>query len=163
MAALLRTPTLIDCGAEGHIVKSKHMLSPNSIKPSNMVTEAFSGARAPITHTGDHISGLFPNCHVVPQSVFNLFAVGPHLDSHPDYAIVLSATLALQLVNVDFNKVAKAPDPRRELSNCNNCKRSMNMGIIWLTLPLLVHVMAPAPSTAPTFLTYHLFRTSVLN
>ena len=91
------------------------MLKPHTIKRSDMVTEAFSGARAPITHTGDHVSGLFRNCHVVPQSVFNLLAIGPHLDVNPNYAVVMSARLALQLVNVDFTAVADAPDPRREL------------------------------------------------
>ena len=91
------------------------MLKPHTIKRSDMVTEAFSGARAPITHTGDHISGLFPNCHVVPQSVFNLLAIGPHLDTNPNCAIVMSSNLALQLVNVDFTTVTESPNPRLEL------------------------------------------------
>ena len=80
-----------------------------------MVTEAFSGARAPITYTGDHISGLFPNCHVVPRSTFELFAVGPYLDHNPNHAVVLTSGLALQLTNVNFKSIARAPDPRKAL------------------------------------------------
>ena len=81
-----------------------------------MVTEAFSGARAPITFIGDHISGLFPNCHVVPRTAFNLVALGPLLDHRgPDYAIVLTATSALELAHVNFNTVANAPNPRVNL------------------------------------------------
>ena len=81
-----------------------------------MVTEAFSGARAPITFTGDHISGLFPNCHVVPRTTFNLVALGPFLDHRgPNHAVILTATSALELANVNFDTVASAPDPRQNL------------------------------------------------
>ena len=80
-----------------------------------MMTEAFSGARAPITHIGDHISGLLPECQVVPTTTFNLVAVGPYLDDHPRTAIVMTARTALQLTSVDFEEVAHAPDPRSNL------------------------------------------------
>ena len=93
------------------------MLKSATIQPSNMVTEAFSGAQAPISHTGDHVSGLFPGCHVVPQTTFNLVAVGPYLDNIPNSVIILSATLALQLNNIDLKTASKAPDPRAELVN----------------------------------------------
>ena len=77
-----------------------------------MVTEAFSGAQAPINFIGDHISGLFPDCHVVPRTSFNLVAVGPYLDHLPNTAVILTATRALQLDNVDFDSILAAPDPR---------------------------------------------------
>ena len=77
-----------------------------------MKTQAFSGATASITHTGDHRSGLFPNCHVCPISTFNLVAVGPYLDTNPDFAVVLTANLALQLRNLNFRTISKSPDPR---------------------------------------------------
>ena len=91
------------------------MLRPDTIRRTNMVTEAFSGAQAPITHVGDHVSGLFPNCHVVPQSTFNLVAVGPYLDNRPDSAVILSATMALEIANIDFKAVQEAPNPRANL------------------------------------------------
>ena len=118
VAELLRTPTLIDCGAEGHIVKSLGLLDPHTTTPTSMVTEAFSGAKAPITHIGDHISGLFPRCHVVPQSTFNLLAVGPYMDNNPNHAIVLTATSAIQLHNLNFDNISTtcllytSPSPR---------------------------------------------------
>ena len=115
VAELLRTPTLIDCGAEGHIVRSLHMLDRRTVQPSSMVTEAFSGAKAPITHTGDHVSGLFPGCHVVPQTTYNLFAVGSHTDNNPNCAVVLTATSAIELDNFDFDRISEASDPRAEL------------------------------------------------
>ena len=115
ISELLQTPTILDCGAEGHIVKSTQMLANDTIKPSNMVTEAFSGARVPVTHTGDHISGLFPGCHVVPQSTFNLVAVGPYLDNIPNSTIIMSATLALQLNNINLETMSNATNPRVNL------------------------------------------------
>ena len=91
------------------------MLKQDTVRPVNMVTEAFSGAQAPITHVGDHLSGLLPGCHVVPSTTFNLVATGPYLDNRPNCAIVLTARSALQLDNVNFDEVSKAPDPRNNL------------------------------------------------
>ena len=92
------------------------MLIPHTIKPANMMTEAFTGATAPITCTGDHTSGLFPNCHVVPRSTFNLVALGPYLDSQgPDHAVVLTSTSALELANVNFDTVANSTHPASDL------------------------------------------------
>ena len=96
----LHRPSLLDCGADGHLVTSTRTLHPDSVRPSSMVTQSFSGATAPITHVGDHRSGLFPNCHVCPASDFNLVAVGPYLDTNPNYAVILTSTLALQLSNL---------------------------------------------------------------
>ena len=81
-----------------------------------MMTEAFTGATAPITCTGDHTSGLFPDCHVVPRSTFNLVALGPYLDSQrPDHAVVLTSTSALELANVNFDTVANSTHPASDL------------------------------------------------
>ena len=81
-----------------------------------MVTEAFSGAQAPITFVGDHISGLFPDCHVVPRTTFNLVAIGPYLDYRgPKSAVILTANTALELTNVNFDVVASSPNPRLNL------------------------------------------------
>ena len=93
-----------------------------------MVTEAFSGAKAPITFVGDHLSGVFPDCHVVPRTTFNLVALGPFLDYHgPNHAVILTSTTALELANVNFNLVARAPDPRqnliRQLQRTDPCGR----------------------------------------
>ena len=115
IAELLRTPTYIDCGAEGHIVRSKALINPHTIQSTNMLTETFSGATAPITHVGSHISGLFPRCHLVPTSLYNLMAVGPHLDHHPDYAIILTANKAIQLEHLSFEGIEKSPDKQNFL------------------------------------------------
>ena len=114
--ALPRIPTILDSGVEGHIIKNQFDLIPHSVRPTNTVTEPFSGAQAPIACIGDHQSGQFPNCHVVPRTAFNLVAVGPYLDYRgPNHAVILTSTRALQLSNVNFDEVALAPDPRRNL------------------------------------------------
>ena len=106
-------PRILDCGADGHLVTSTRTLRHDTIRPSSMKTQAFSGATAAITHTGDHRSGLFPNCHVCPISTFNLVAVGPYLDTNPNCAVVLTPNLALQLKNLDFDIIAKSAHPRK--------------------------------------------------
>ena len=108
----LHRPSLLDCGADGHLVTSTRTLRPDSIRSSSMVTQAFSGATARITHVGDHRSGLFPNCHVCPTSDYNLVAVGPYLDTNPNHAVILTPTLALQLSNLNFDIIAKSQNPR---------------------------------------------------
>ena len=109
-------PTILDSGAEGHIIKHQSDLLPHTLRPTNTVTESFSGAQAPVTCIGDHRSGHFPNCHVVPRTAFNLVAVGPYLDYRgPDHAVILTSTRAIQLSNINFDNVASAPDPRRAL------------------------------------------------
>ena len=52
----------------------------------------------------------------MPRTAFNLVAVGPYLDYRgPDHAVILTSTRALQLSDVNFDEVALAPDPRRNL------------------------------------------------
>ena len=92
------------------------MLVEHTIRPTNMVTEAFSGAQAPITHVGDHWSGMFPDCHVVPRSTFNLVAMGPYLDHKPNTVIIMTPTTALQLDGIDPGAVENASDPRANLT-----------------------------------------------
>ena len=91
------------------------MLRPNTIQRVDMVTEAFSGATTKIQCKGDHISGLLPDCHVVPSTKFNLLATGPYLDRLPGCAIILTATRAIQLDNVNFNDIMQAANPRVHL------------------------------------------------
>lgn len=112
-------PTLLDCGAEGHIVTSHEHLDPATVRESDMTTEAFNGGSAPITHVGDHVSGLLPTCHVVPRSAFNLVATGKYCDT-TGCAIILTSRLALQLDNLDFDELADADDPKQYLLECLN-------------------------------------------
>ena len=107
-------PSILDCGAEGHIVTSTKNLIPSSIRPSNMTTQAFSGATAPITHIGDHVSGNLPRCHVVPQSAFNLVAASKYIDDN-NCAIILTGKLALQLDNIDFDRLVQAENPAAQI------------------------------------------------
>ena len=52
----------------------------------------------------------------MPRTAFNLVAVGPYLDNRgPDHAIILTASRALQVSNVNFDDVASAPDPTQNL------------------------------------------------
>ena len=68
------------------------------------------------------MSGLFPDCHVVPRTTFNLVALGPYLDHRgSNHAVVLTATTALELENIDFDVVASACDPRLELIRQLQC------------------------------------------
>ena len=108
-------PSLLDCGAEGHIVTTTSCLDPSTVRESSMTTEAFSGASAPITHTGDHVSGLLPHCHVVPQSAFNLVAAGPYIDHTGCAIILLTSRLALQLQNLNVDKLVKSHNPTQYL------------------------------------------------
>ena len=110
LLARSRAPTILDCGAEAHIVTGTDSLRPHSVTASNLFTEAFSGAKSRVTFTGDHISGLFPNCHVVPQSSFNLVATGPYAD-HTGHAVVITSKHAFQLENLDFDELASSPNP----------------------------------------------------
>ena len=91
-----------------------------------MVTEAFSGATTKIQCKGDHISGLLPDCHVVPSTKFNLLATGPYLDRLPGSAIILTATRAIQLDNVNFNDIMRAKNPTTHL--VQQLQRTNNKG-----------------------------------
>ena len=95
-------------------MRTRHKLHPHTLSRTNMVTESFSGSLATITHKGDHISGLFPDCHVVPASTYNLLAIGPYLD-HTRNAIILTPTSAIQLTNLNFDHLHNSRDPRLEL------------------------------------------------